>query len=126
VGCLGRHTGRRRRWGAAARAFSPEEIATPTPDNRIIAWPYTKRMVANNTVNMALKRMGFDGRMCGHGLRALAMTNVQEQLGIDLRIADRQLAHIEKNKVTAAYNRAEYWPQRVSMMQRWADLLDQV
>ena len=54
------------------------------------------------------------------------MTNIQEQLGIDLRIIDRQLAHIEKNKVTAAYNRAEYWPQRVEMMQRWADLLDQV
>lgn len=82
--------------------------------------------ISNNTVNMALKRMGFDGRMCGHGFRALAMTNVQEQLGIDLRIVDRQLAHIEKNKVTAAYNRAEYWPQRVVMMQRWADLLDQV
>ncbi len=82
--------------------------------------------ISNNTVNMALKRMGFDGRMCGHGFRALAMTNIQEQLGIDLRIVDRQLAHIEKNKVTAAYNRAEYWPQRVEMMQRWADLLDQV
>jgi len=82
--------------------------------------------ISNNTVNMALKRMGFDGRMCGHGFRALAMTNVQEQLGIELRIVDRQLAHIEKNKVMAAYNRAEYWPQRVEMMQRWADLLDQV
>jgi integrase len=82
--------------------------------------------ISNNTVNMALKRMGFDGRMCGHGFRALAMTNIQEQLGIELRIVDRQLAHIEKNKVTAAYNRAEYWPQRVAMMQRWADLLDQV
>jgi integrase len=82
--------------------------------------------ISNNTVNMALKRMGFDGQMCGHGFRALAMTNVQEQLGIDLRIVDRQLAHIEKNKVMAAYNRAEYWPQRVEMMQRWADLLDQV
>ena len=82
--------------------------------------------ISNNTVNMALKRMGFDGRMCGHGFRALAMTNIQEQLAIDLRIVDRQLAHIEKNKVTAACNRAEYWPQRVEMMQRWADLLDQV
>lgn len=86
----------------------------------------TTGFISNNTVNMALKRMGFDGRMCGHGFRALAMTNIQEQLGIDLRIVDRQLAHIEKNKVTAAYNRAEYWPQRVEMMQRWADLLDQV
>lgn len=74
--------------------------------------------ISNNTVNMALKRMGFDGRMCGHGFRALAMTNIQEQLGIDLRIVDRQL--------TAAYNRAEHWPQRVEMMQRWADLLDRV
>ena len=82
--------------------------------------------ISNNTVNMALKRMGFDGRMCGHGFRALAMTNIQEQLGIDLRIVDRQLANIEKNKVTAAYNRAEYWPQRVEMMQRWAYLLDRV
>jgi integrase len=82
--------------------------------------------ISNNTVNMALKRMGFDGRMCGHGFRSLAMTHVQEQLGIDLRIVDRQLAHIEKNKVIAAYNRAEYWPQRVEMMQRWADLLDAV
>jgi hypothetical protein len=63
---------------------------------------------------MALKRMGFDGRMCGHGFRALAVTNIQELLGIDLRIVDRQLAHIEKNKVTAAYNRAEYWPQRAT------------
>jgi hypothetical protein len=82
--------------------------------------------ISNNTVNMALKRMGFDRRMCGHCFRAMAMTNIQEQLGIDLRIVDHQLAHIEKNKVTAAYNRAEYWPQRVEMMQRCADLLDQV
>ncbi|MFZ9115025.1 MAG: tyrosine-type recombinase/integrase [bacterium] len=80
--------------------------------------------VSNNTLNMALKRMGYDGRMCGHGFRALALTNIQEQLKIDLRIIDRQLAHVEKSKVTAAYNRAEYWQERVGMMQKWADLLD--
>ena len=34
------------------RRFTPEEITTPTPDNRLIAWPYTKLMVANPTVNM--------------------------------------------------------------------------
>jgi integrase len=68
--------------------------------------------------------MGFDNRMCGHGFRTLALTNIQEHLKIDLRIVDRQLAHIEKNKVTAAYNRAEYWDERVDMMQRWADLID--
>ena len=80
--------------------------------------------ISNNTLNMALKRMGFDGRMCGHGFRALALTNIQERLKIDLRVVDRQLAHIEKNKVTAAYNRAEYWEERDVMMQKWADLLD--
>ena len=80
--------------------------------------------ISNNTLNMALKRMGFDQRMCGHGFRALALTNIQERLRIDLRVVDRQLAHIEKNKVTAAYNRAEYWEERQAMMQKWADLLD--
>jgi len=80
--------------------------------------------ISNNTLNMALKRMGFDGRMCGHGFRTLALTNIQERLKIDLRVVDRQLAHIEKNKVTAAYNRAEYWEEREVMMQKWADLLD--
>lgn len=80
--------------------------------------------ISNNTLNMALKRMGFDERMCGHGFRSLALTNIQERLKIDLRVVDRQLAHIEKNKVTAAYNRAEYWEERVAMMQQWADLLD--
>lgn len=80
--------------------------------------------ISNNTLNMALKRMGFDGRMCGHGFRALALTNIQERLKINLTVVDRQLAHIEKNKVTAAYNRAEYWEEREAMMQRWADLLD--
>ncbi len=75
---------------------------------------------------MALKRMGFDERMCGHGFRSLALTNIQERLKVDLRIVDRQLAHIEKNKVTAAYNRAEYLDERTKMMQQWGDLIDTV
>ena len=82
--------------------------------------------ISNNTLNMALKRMGFDERMCGHGFRSLALTNIQERLKIDLRVVDRQLAHIEKNKVTAAYNRAEYLDERTKMMQQWGDLIDTV
>jgi len=62
--------------------------------------------------------------MCGHGFRSLALTNIQEKLKIDLRVIDRQLAHLEKNKVTAAYNRAEYLDERTKMMQQWADLVD--
>lgn len=82
--------------------------------------------ISNNTLNMALKRMGFDERMCGHGFRSFALTNIQERLKVDLRIVDRQLAHIEKNKVTAAYNRAEYLDERTKMMQQWGDLIDTV
>jgi len=103
-----------------------EELHNITgPDGLIFKSIRTKTgYINNNTLNMALKRMGFDNRMCGHGFRSLAMTNIQERLKIDLRIVDRQLAHIEKNKVTAAYNRAEYWEERVAMMQQWADLID--
>jgi integrase len=94
------------------------------PDGMIFKSIRTKTgYISNNTLNMALKRMGFDERMCGHGFRSLALTNIQERLKIDFRIVDRQLAHIEKNKVTAAYNRAEYWDERVEMMQKWADLV---
>jgi integrase len=64
--------------------------------------------------------------MCGHGFRSFALTNIQERLKVDLRIVDRQLAHIEKNKVTAAYNRAEYLDERTKMMQQWGDLIDTV
>lgn len=81
--------------------------------------------MSNNTLNMALKRMGFSKRMCPHGFRAFAMTNIQEHLKIDIKIVDRQLAHTQKNKVAAAYNRAEYWDERVDMMDRWAILLEE-
>ena len=79
--------------------------------------------ISNNTLNMALKRMGFDGRMCGHGFRSFALTNIQEKLKVELRVVDRQLAHVEKSKVMAAYNRAEYLDERTEMMQSWADLM---
>ncbi|MCT0219499.1 integrase arm-type DNA-binding domain-containing protein [Synechococcus sp. CS-1329] len=94
------------------------------PDGYIFKSMRTKTgYMSNNTMNMALKRMGFDKRMCGHGFRSFAMTNIQEKLKISLRIAKRQHAHIEENKVTAAYNRAEYLDERIDMMNKWAALL---
>ena len=100
-------------------------LAITGPDGLIFKSVRTKSgYISNNTLNMALKRMGFDERMCGHGFRSLALTNIQEKLKIDFRVIDRQLAHLEKNKVTAAYNRAEYLDERTKMMQQWADLVD--
>ena len=79
--------------------------------------------ISNMTVNMVLNRMGFKGRMCAHGFRAMAMTSLQEVHGVDRIYIDRQLAHVEKNKVDKAYNRAEYISKRTELMQIWGDML---
>jgi integrase len=82
------------------------------------------RPMSNNTVNAALRRLGFDkDTMCGHGFRALASTRLNE-LGWKTDVIERQLAHAERNKVRAAYNRAQYMAERRTMMQAWADYLD--
>jgi integrase len=70
--------------------------------------------------------MGYSkDEMTGHGFRAMASTLLNE-LGYKPDVIERQLAHAERNKVRAAYNRAEYLNERREMMQRWADYLDQL
>ena len=71
------------------------------------------------TVNMALKRMGFAGMLVAHGLRALASTTLNEK-GFDPDIIEAALAHSDKNDVRAAYNRAEYLERRREMMDWWS------
>jgi integrase len=83
-----------------------------------------RKHMSNNTVLGALKRMGYQGRMTGHGFRALAMTTLKERLNVRHEVIDRQLAHAHRNSVTAAYDRAKFLPQRIQMMQDWADYLD--
>ena len=82
-------------------------------------------LMSENTINMVIKRMGYEGKMVGHGFRALASTTLNEQ-GYPPDIIERQLAHAERNKIRAAYNRAEYLPQRRKMMQEWADYIDKI
>lgn len=82
--------------------------------------------MSENTVNAALRALGFDkDTMTGHGFRAMASTRLNE-LGWQPDVIERQLAHGERNKVRAAYNRAQYLPDRRTMMQAWADYLDQL
>ncbi len=72
----------------------------------------------------ALRRMGYEkNEMCIHGFRAMASTFLNE-LGYRPDVIEAQLAHVEKNTVRAAYNRALYMPERVQMMQEWANWLD--
>ena len=79
--------------------------------------------MSNGTILVALKRMGYGGMMTGHGFRGVASTSLHEQ-GFDHQHIELQLAHAERNEVSAAYNHALYLKQRTEMMQHWADYLD--
>jgi integrase len=82
------------------------------------------RPISNNTINAALRRMGYTKeQMTAHGFRSMASTLLNEQ-GWNKDAIERQLAHSERDGVRAAYNYAEYLPERKKMMQAWADYLD--
>jgi integrase len=81
--------------------------------------------ISNNTMLFALYRMGYKGKMTGHGFRAVASTILNET-GFKPDVIERQLAHYERNEVRGAYNRAEYLPERKRMMQHWADYLGSI
>lgn len=79
--------------------------------------------ISNGAVLMALRRMGYQGRMTGHGFRTLASTILNEK-GYQPDWIERQLAHEDGDKIRSAYNRAEYLLERKKMMQDYADILD--
>jgi integrase len=84
------------------------------------------RPMSDNTVNAALRRLGYTSEeMTGHGFRSLASTCLNEQ-GYHPDLIELQLAHAERNKVRAAYNKAQRLPERRKMMQAWSDYLDQL
>lgn len=85
-----------------------------------------ERPMSDNTVNAALRRMGFTSdEMTAHGFRAMARTLMVERLpGIDPAVIEAQLAHGKAGPLGAAYDRAEYMDQRRKMMEEWAAYLD--
>jgi integrase len=95
------------------------------------AWVFPSQInpqdpMSNNTILFGIGRMGYKGRMTGHGFRALAMSTIKEKLGYRHEVVDRQLAHAPRSKVDRAYDRAQFLNDRVKMMQKWADYLDTV
>lgn len=102
------------------------EIQPLTGDGRLVfpALHTTLRPISENTLNMALRRMGYSkDQMVSHGFRSMASTLLNEQ-GWHPDLIELQLAHQERNKVRAAYNRAQRLDERRKMMQAWADYLD--
>lgn len=85
------------------------------------------RPMSENTVNVALRRMGFDRETAtAHGFRAMARTLAAERLGIAPEVIEAQLAHAVGDALGRAYNRAQYLAQRRDLMVKWADYLDRL
>lgn len=83
-----------------------------------------KKPISENTVNQALRRLGYGGLMTAHGFRSTASTLLNESKLWSPDAIERALAHEDKNAIRAAYNRTDYWDERVEMMQWWSDRLD--
>jgi integrase len=104
-----------------------EEIRPLTGHGRYV-FPSVRtleRPMSENTITGALRRLGYTGNeMTAHGFRAMASTRLNEAHLFHADAIERQLAHGERDSVRAAYHRAQYLPERVKMMQWWADYLD--
>lgn len=87
----------------------------------------TLRPISENTMNVALRRLGFvHDEMTSHGFRALASTLLNESGLWHPDAIERALAHGERDRVRAAYHRGAHWEERVRMAQWWSDYLDQL
>jgi integrase len=90
----------------------------------VFASPYKpKQAISENTINVAIGRMGYKGKQTGHGFRHMISTALNER-GYNSDWIERQLAHGDANEVRGIYNKASYLDQRRDMMQAWADQLD--
>ncbi|QIG54489.1 tyrosine-type recombinase/integrase [Altererythrobacter sp. BO-6] len=83
-----------------------------------------KRPLSENAVTGALKRLGYAGVMTAHGFRTTACSLLNESGEFHPDAIERALAHQDSNAVRAAYNRTQYWDERVRMMQWWSDKID--
>jgi integrase len=105
-----------------------KELHPLTGDGRFVfpAIGYAERPISDNTMNAALRRMGYEqSEMSAHGFRTLASTMLNE-MGWAPELIELQLAHKDRNKVRDAYNRAARLGERVKLMQDWADNLDRL
>jgi len=103
------------------------QTVSPYSEHRQFIFPSDvkpKQHASTATVNMALKRMGFKGKLVSHGFRSLASTTLNEQ-GFDSDIIEAALAHTDKDATRAAYNRAEHLERRRTMMCWWSERIEE-
>ncbi|TON09201.1 integrase [Vibrio parahaemolyticus] len=103
------------------------EVMKPISGHRDFVFPSDrdpKKPCNSQTANMALKRMGFAGRLVSHGLRSLASTTLNEQ-GFNPDLVESALAHVDDNQVRSAYNRTDYLERRKPMMSWWSGHIEE-
>ncbi|EOU2519285.1 integrase domain-containing protein [Vibrio cholerae] len=103
------------------------EVMKPISGHRDFIFPPDrdpKKPCNSQTANMALKRMGFAGRLVSHGLRSLASTTLNEQ-GFDPDLVESALAHVDDNQLRSAYNRTDYLERRKPMMSWWSGHIEE-
>jgi integrase len=83
-----------------------------------------EKPISNGAILAALDRMGYSGKMTGHGFRSLAMGVIKERLGYRHEVVDRQLSHASGDTYGEAYDRAMFLDERRVMMQQYANYLD--
>lgn len=83
-----------------------------------------KKSLSENAINGALRRLGYGGVMTAHGFRTTACSLLNESGQFHPDAIERALAHEDTNAVRKAYNRTQYWDERVRMMQWWSDRID--
>lgn len=109
------------------QALAILEYLKPISAHREFIFPADKDPRAHasrETLGAALRRMGLIGKQTAHGLRALASTTLNEQ-GFDADVIEAALAHVDKNKVRAAYNRTDYLERRRKMMCWWSEHIEE-
>lgn len=102
-----------------------EELQPFTRDSRLIFYTnHPDKELSSNALLQVIRRIGWKDKTTIHGFRALA-SSILHEAGYEPKIIEKQLAHAERNKVAGAYNyMAQYMPERVKMMQWWADFMD--
>ena len=79
--------------------------------------------MSETSINMVIKRIGYDGKTTGHGFRHTMRTILHEQ-GFNTAWIEMQLAHVDKNRIRGTYNHAQYLDGQQEMMQWYADYID--
>lgn len=109
----------------AVEAIESVRVYTGNKPNVFRSMMSGKTFLSENSMNSALRRMGFTKEQhTAHGFRSTASTLLNESRQFRGEVIEAQLAHKDKDSVRAIYNRAQYWDERVPMMQWWADHLD--